>query len=101
MRFRRTGIDYSVSARRHRNDVKVADGASVGDGEGNLGSATKAVRNTCLGDGDDCSCRYVHWPTVSSKAGKLGNKLWELLTSFCDSKDVARAERVDVGSLRR
>lgn len=95
------GINYSASGRRHRNDAKVADGASVGDGEGNPGSATKAVRNTFLGDGGDCSCRYVHWPTVSSKVGKLGNKLLELLTSFCDSEDVARAERADVGSLCR
>lgn len=101
MHVRRVGISCSAFGRTHRNVAKVDDEASVGDVEENPGSATKAVRNTCLGDGGDCSCRMYTGRRVSSKVGKLGNKLLELLASFCDSKIVARAERGDVGSLCR
>ena len=57
MHVHRVGICCWASGRKHRNDAKVADGASAADGEGSRESATKVVRNTCLDDDGSCSCR--------------------------------------------
>lgn len=83
MRVRRVGISCSASGRTHRNVAKVADEASVGDGEGNLGSATKAVRNTCLGDGGDCSCRMY--------TGRRYRQRWASSVTSCWSSSQASA----------